>query len=253
METYDVKSCNSLEKPYYRPIEAALRWCNLIQHEVKILEATDSIDLLPPISAFPQWPCLRANAEKIVDAILNCELPHGRDGKTVGPDDHVARHRLTVRHTDLKAWMAKHFPDQKPKFLFDEIERTTHSAINADSFRALQADLKAAQGRIDKATDIYREQKAKIDELNAECERLRVVANANDVPGTRSESTYLNIIGGLVELMLETTPGGRKGSVYESQASIVSALLERHKDKAGISKTTIELRFAAAHKSLKSG
>lgn len=251
MNQYDQTSCNALEKPYYRPVEAAIRWCNLIVHEPKILEAT-GVELLPPISAFPQWPCLRANAEKILDALINDELPQGRDGRTVDPGEHVARHRLTVRHTDLKAWMAKHYPDQKPKFLFDEIERTTHSAINADSFRALQADLKAAQGRIEKATEVYRDQKSKIDELQAECDRLRAAATASGVPGARSETTYLNIIGGLLGLMLETTPGGQKGSAYDSQAAIVSALLAHHEGKAGISKPTLEAKFAAAKRSLNS-
>lgn len=249
MEQYDKNSCNALEKSYYRPIEAALRWCNLIQHEVKILEATD-IELLPPISAFPQWPCLRANAEKIVDAILNKELVHGRDGKTVGPEDHVARHRLTVRHTDLKAWMAKYYPDQKPKFLFDEIERTTHSAINADSFRALQVELKAAQARIEKATEIYRAQKAKIDELEAERNVLISNQSAKATPNARSEATYLNIIGGLLSLMLSKNDKGTFRSEYRKQEAIIADLVELHGTKDGIAKSTLEGKFAAANRSL---
>ncbi len=62
---YNEKSCSALEKPYYKPIEAALRWCNLIQHEEDILRATGDA-LFPGIGAFPQWHCLRANAEHIV-------------------------------------------------------------------------------------------------------------------------------------------------------------------------------------------
>lgn len=56
MEIYDSKSCSALEKPYYKPIEAALRWCNLIAHESHILQVTGEA-LFPPASAFPQWPC----------------------------------------------------------------------------------------------------------------------------------------------------------------------------------------------------
>ena len=120
MEIYDSKSCSALEKPYYKPIEAALRWCNLVQHEAQILTQVVSA-LLPPIGAFTQWQCLRANTEKILDATLNGDLVHGRDGRTVAPGDHVAKERMTIRHTDLKAWMFRHYPDQKPKFLFDEV------------------------------------------------------------------------------------------------------------------------------------
>jgi hypothetical protein len=94
MNNYDEKSCSALEKPYYKPIEAALRWCNLIQHETVILQTVGD-ELFPPLGAFPQWPCLRANAEKVYDAIINDELPCGRDGKTVSAGDHVRKDRLT--------------------------------------------------------------------------------------------------------------------------------------------------------------
>lgn len=48
MDEYNEKSCNALEKPYYKPIEAALRWCNLIKFESEILNAIGN-DLLPEI------------------------------------------------------------------------------------------------------------------------------------------------------------------------------------------------------------
>jgi len=158
MNTYDEQSCNALEKPFYKPIEAALRWCNLIQHETVILQTVGD-ELFPLLGAFPQRPCLRANAEKVFDAIINDKLPCGRDDKTVSAGDHVRKDRLTIRHTDLKMWMAKHYPDQKPKFLFDEVERSTHAAISAESFPALQVDrdaLKAAQGLCITPLTVYR-------------------------------------------------------------------------------------------------
>jgi len=67
----------------------------------------------------------------------------------------------------------------------------------------------------------------------------------------RAETTYLNIIGGLLELMLSTTPGGQKGSVYTSQASIISALLADHRGKPGIADSTLEQKFAEAKRSIK--
>jgi len=102
MDSYDAKSCSALEKPYYRPIEAALRWCQLTEHESEILKKTGT-DLFPSITAFPQWPCLRTNAEKIYEAIQNGELAGCRDGRRVAIDDHVNKERLTILHTDLKA------------------------------------------------------------------------------------------------------------------------------------------------------
>lgn len=51
MDNYDTKSCNALEKPYYQPIEAALRWCGLALHEVAILKATGD-NVLPRLVPF---------------------------------------------------------------------------------------------------------------------------------------------------------------------------------------------------------
>lgn len=250
VDQYDPKSCSALEKPYYKPIEAALRWCNLIQHEVNILQTTGN-SLLPSIGAFPQWPCLRANAEKIYDAIINEELPHGRDGRTVDKGDHVAKERLTIRHSDLKAWMIKNYPDQKPKFLFDEIERTTHSAINADTFRTLQADRDALKAKLEKAEISVKEIKSKYNDLERERDSLKTIVDKAYQPGERAETTYLNIIGALLDLMLGKSPAGQKQSIYDSQSAIISALLAYHEGKPGIAARTLEDKFAAANRNLK--
>lgn len=199
MSNYDVKSCSSLERAYYRPIEAALRWCNLIEHEVVILEKTGQ-SLFPAIADFPQWPCLRLNAEKIFEATQNNELSHGRDGRTVSEGDHVAAHRVTVRHNDLKLWVAKYYPDQKPKFLFDEVERTTHSAINKDAFVALQVERDALKARIEKAEAWAKDTQQKLKELNAENVLLRsqVALNKDTLNGSERE-TLLIIIAALAK------------------------------------------------------
>jgi hypothetical protein len=196
MDGYNSKSCSALEKPYYKPIEAALRWCNLISHESEILRGTGN-DLFPGIGVFPHWPCLRANAEKIYDAILNGGLPHGRDGRTVSPGDHVAKERLTIRHADLREWMAKHYPDQKPAFLFDEVERNTHAAYNADTFRALQADRDALNVRLEKAADTFRSMKQELDSIKGERDSLR--AMVDKAMTTTERNTLLTIIAGLCD------------------------------------------------------
>ncbi|MGZ8982781.1 MAG: hypothetical protein ACXW11_02360 [Methylotenera sp.] len=196
MDGYNAKSCSALEKPYYKPIEAALRWCNLINHEIEILRESGD-DLFPWVGAFPQWPCLRANAEKIYDAILNGGLPHGRDGRTVSPGDHVAKERLTIRHTDLREWMAKHYPDQKPAFLFDEFERNTHASFNADSFRVLQADRDAAWSELGVAKSLATEIRGERDSLLGERNSLR--AMVDKAMTTTERNTLLTIIAALCD------------------------------------------------------
>ena len=196
MDGYNAKSCNALEKPFYRPVEAALRWCGLIAHEAQILKSIGE-DGIPKTGQFPQWPCLQANTEKILDAIMHGSIPHGRDGRTVAAGDHVAKARLTVRHTDLREWMAKHYPDQKPAFLFDEIERKTHAAINADSFRTLQADLEAARAEIETAQKWGEKIKSDHEALHGECMSLRAMVDKGLTATERN--TLLTIIAALCD------------------------------------------------------
>jgi len=249
--TYDTKSCSALQKPYYSPVEAALRWCNLVGHESTILAACANNPTVVPVNAFPQWPCLRANAEKVFDALINGEMSKGRDGRNVPSDEHVAPARVTVRHTDLKIWMAKHYPDQKPAFLFDETERKTHAAINADTFRALQADRDALKARIEKAEEWARTIIAEKNALLGERDSLRAMIDKVSAPDERSETTYLNIIGGLLSIMLGKSPEGQKLSIYNSQAAIIAAMLGYHNGTPGIAARTLEEKFAAANRSLK--
>jgi len=68
----------------------------------------------------------------------------------------------------------------------------------------------------------------------------------------RSEATYLTIIGALVELVLSKTPAGKPQSVFDSQAAIIDALIAHNPNTHGISKTTLEGKFADARRRLNS-
>ncbi|WP_454455291.1 ATP-binding protein [Thauera phenylacetica] len=248
---YDPKSCNALEKPFYRPVEAALRWCGLIAHEGEILSALHDGRDIPKTGQFPMWPCLQANTERILDAIANGDIQHGRDGKTVATGEPVRPDRVTVRHTDLKAWMAEHYPDQKPAFLFDEIERKTHAAISADAFRALQADRDAARAELEKAKAWAAETIREMDAMRGERDSLRAMVEKASAPGGRSEKTYLNIIGGLLALMLGKSPSGKSQSSFENQGAVISAMLAHYGHIKGMGDSNLEKIMADANKTLK--
>ena len=243
---YDAKSCNALQRPFYRPVEAALRWCGLIAHETEIHDALHGGVNLPRVGQFPQWPCLRANTEKILDAIAHGEIPHGRDGKTVDLNEQVRADKVTVRHTDLREWMVRHHPGSKPAFLFDEIERSAHAAINADSFRALQADRDAARTELEQARKCGNAIVAERDALLGERDSLRAMVNKMAAPGERAEATYLTIIGALLELVRTPRPG------RDSDAAVIRELIHNYDDKPGISKSTLEAKFADARRQLSS-
>lgn len=67
---------NPNTKTFYRPIDTALRWCNLIRYEAQISQADwsrpENLAVL-----FPQWPNLHIAFERTLDAIRNGELPYG--------------------------------------------------------------------------------------------------------------------------------------------------------------------------------
>ncbi|MEN3260973.1 hypothetical protein AAH678_19910 [Sodalis endosymbiont of Spalangia cameroni] len=67
----------------------------------------------------------------------------------------------------------------------------------------------------------------------------------------RAEKAYLNIIGALVNLILGTSSGGQKHSIFNNQAAIISTLLGYYEGKYGISSTNLESKFAAANRSIK--
>ncbi len=255
MNDYDSKSCNALEKPHYTPIEAAIRWCNLIQHESAILNAIGT-EHLPDRAAFPQWPCFRANVEKIVDAIENHDLPYGRDGRKVDDGEKVAKHRRTVRHQDLKEWMKSNYSDQRPIFLFDDLERATHSSINTETFTALQADRDALNVKLEKTGEDIERLKNEISALNdakvALEKKIQLRSQDEDRVGQRSETTYLNFIGAFLSLMLGESSSGVKNSVYLNQTAIKDAFLAHFKERPGISDRSIDEKFAEAKRSLAS-
>ena len=62
----------------------------------------------------------------------------------------------------------------------------------------------------------------------------------------RSEATYLIIIGGLLELVRTPRPG------RDSDAAVIRELIDNYSDKPGISKTTLEAKFADARRRLNS-
>jgi hypothetical protein len=66
----------------------------------------------------------------------------------------------------------------------------------------------------------------------------------------RERTTLLNIIGGLLELMLSKSPGGKPQSVFNNQTAIIDGLLAHFEGKPGISVRTLEEKFAIAKRNL---
>lgn len=250
---YNQNDCEHLAAyhAYYPVPAAAMLWCNVppdeMQEELKRISPHAHIR---GVFTHPYIPCFQVRCKIIHDAIVSGALQASRENGKI-TDDHIAPERRHVSREQLKAWIAKEHPADKPAFLFDEIERKTHVAINADAFRALQADRDAIRSELEKEKDRRIKAVNELDAMRGERDSLKAIVDRQPVPGARAETTYLNIIGGLLGLMLNTTPGGQRGSAYESQAAIISALLAHYGGKPGIADSTLEQKFADAKRSIK--
>jgi hypothetical protein len=244
-------NCEAVKSYYtvYSVAVAAALWCGIAPDEVdENLELCD----FPSKAIFrhPYIPCLEFRCRAIHDAMDQGILPYSREnGKVV--EEHVALERRHVSRQNLKEWVALQFPSDKPAFLFDEIERNTHPAINAESFRALQADRDALNSKLDNARTEYRKLRSERDDLLAQNKIYLEGVKTLKEPGLRAETTYLNIIGAMVELFISLkTPAGKPYSTLTSQTSLIDQLLANFEGKQGISKRGLEEKFAAAKKSL---
>lgn len=78
---------------------------------------------------------------------------------------------------------------------------------------------------------------------------------ANEDPrdslASRERTTYANIIGGLLSLLLGQKANGDPISSYSSQAEIIADLVDRFPTANGISKSNLESKFADANRAIK--
>ena len=247
---WETDSCEAVQAYFtvYPVAVAAALWCGIPPEDV---EESLSISTQSSRGVYkhPYIRCLEPRCRAIHDAIEKGLLPCSREnGKVV--QEHVANERRHVSRQHLKDWIAAQFPSDKPAFLFDEIERNTHAAISADSFRALQADRDALKARVEKAAEEYRKLRSERDALVAERDALaEQIKNPQD-PGPRAQTTYLNIIGAMVAVVLGKSPAGKPNSVFNSQSAMIDQVLAHYNGKPGISRRSLEEKFAEGKKSL---
>jgi len=256
---WETDNCQAMRAHYavYSIPQAAALWCGVPEDTVQkvVSECTQLSEtgFGRSIWCHQDIPCIEPRSRAIAEAVAKGDLPRGReDGDTLPFEVQVAYERIHVLGRHLKEWMEKAFPNEKPAFLFDDIEQNTHSAISADAYRALTADRDALAARLETAKAEYRKLKAENTGLLSKCEDLELAVEKAKVPAERAEATYLNIIGALLDLMLTKSPGGQAHSVFSSQSAVIETLLSYYGEKPGISTRTLQDKFAQAKRNLSS-
>ncbi|MDF3172054.1 hypothetical protein P3C22_08290 [Pseudomonas sp. ER28] len=230
----------------YHLIDAAILWCDLSDHEEEILQ----VDLSQPGSLrkhFPQWPRLHDHVECIYDAILNGELPATYLGKPITSDSHIHRVYYSVRRTDLLVWFVRSHPDQKPAFLFTQ--NADHSeCVSLHAHLAKQAKLEFALSRLEQLQQTYAAATEEIASLSTLNDKLKARLESLGIPPETSEVMHNMLIGAMLETTLGKNQNGQQQSIYSSQAALVQAILLRFPRVEGLSKSTIDRRFADARR-----
>ncbi|MFI7836116.1 MULTISPECIES: hypothetical protein [Pseudomonas] len=232
----------------YHPIDAAILWCDLSDHADEILQ----VDLSQPGSLrkhFPQWPHLHDHVECICEAILSGELPATYLGHPITSDNHVHRLYFSVRRADLLFWFLRSHPDQKPAFLF--AHNVDHSeCVSLDAHLAKQAKLDFALSTLEQLQRSYSAAADEMAALSALNDKLKARLESLGVPSETSQAMHDMLIGAMLETTLGKSQNGKMQSIYPSQAALVQAILLRFPGVDGLSKSTIDRRFADARRHL---
>ncbi|MBA1221546.1 hypothetical protein G7017_11655 [Pseudomonas fulva] len=230
----------------YHPIDAAILWCDLSDHEDEILQ----VDLSLPgslLKHFPQWPGLHDHAECIYDAIVGGDLPATYLGHPITSDYQVHRVHWSIRRADLMVWFARNYPGEKPAFLFSS--NIDHSeCVSLNAHLAKQAELDFALGTLEQLQQSYAAATDEMAALTTFNDKLKARLDSLGIPSETSEAMHNMLIGAMLVATLGKNQNGKLQSIYPSQAAFVQAILRRFPDVDGLSKSTIDRRFADARR-----
>jgi len=223
-ETWKDDNCTAMKVYYavYSVPEAAALWCGVDKNQVK--KALSKVTKLSEtgfgrgVWLHDDIPCLEPRSRAIADAILDGTLPHGReDGVTVGPNDGVAAERCHVMGRDLKIWMEAEFPNEKPEFLFDNIERNSRSEITLEVYQALLADRDALKLRVDKAIISFTELRDEKITVENELEKVKKQLSDCDHIKATKNSDELSTNGYWIELTNLATKAINEYPIWKSK------------------------------------
>lgn len=242
------ENCNAEKLPYYTPVEAGIRWCGLTKYEPEILAA---IREKGEGVRFPQWPCLQPRIAELRYAMRAGEIPHGIDGNPRFDGQQRSEARWTMTHADLRRWFKENSPQTEwPAFLFDEIERGTHSSFTASAVQAIKLERDAARAELVRLKADVEGKDFQIAAMEKQIAALKTKLDGADEPGPRSETTYLNIIGALLEVIAGRVPGFDKHPDFDSGTTLIEAIEHHFQGFNGLSKSNLSRKFPEAKRSL---
>ena len=185
MKPLEEDNCAAMKAHYavFSIPQAAALWCKVPEDQIdEIVGEAKQISASGAgrgIWSHYAVPCLEPRSRAIADAIEDGSLPHGReDGRPVEADEHVAYERRHIMGRDLKLWIEKAFPNDRPAFLFDDIERSSHTSISADAYRSLKAEHDKLESRLTNATLQFKKLRESKEAIESERDSLKSIVES---------------------------------------------------------------------------
>lgn len=125
----------------------------------------------------------------------------------------------SVRSSDLRAWLSRHFPSQRPAFLYPE-----------------QTELEARLAQMTQERD----------DLAAELESLRALVDAERPLQGKSKSSYLGLIGAFLALLATKKDNHFNGKDEQLRLALCDVFGGEGNTPPGLSKSFLENVFAEA-------
>ena len=226
-------SCEAMKSlmAIYTILEAAALWCGIKKQDLPdVISKADQISTTGigrSIYKHPYISCIEPFTRAIAQAVDDRSLPHCReDGKVLGESDMAAHERRHVTGVALKKWIETAFPNDRPSFLFDDLERDTHTSISADAYRVLKIDRDALKIRIINAELEYRKLQSETRQLFEELNRLNSKLGSSNVTATTKRNYELMI--GLLTKALADKAGPSCGDKRKPNYSGLSELLQQY-------------------------
>lgn len=210
-----IEDCRYYVKPFYTVEEAAYSWCGFTDYEYR--ELLDSIvsqdEMTPPgftyedvkscgiekkkdfftemlgYGAFPilhDYPCFKLRVEHLAWAIENGEIPHSREGRVISNNDHVSRQKRTVSAKDLKKWLIEFHPNEKPAFIFNQLERK--ELLNAEKLLIENDRLNQQVHELESSLKLGRIEYKKL------LDKVKVLSNDQKEAAPKTKNIHLELI-----------------------------------------------------------
>ena len=196
-------NCDNIKNnfDYLTVPEAAILWCGIARSELapELTQCTPKGDgnaLSRSIVKHPYVQCVEPRCEILHQAFEDGKLKMGRDGgkgyykydiKDKKEADsvssgigHINPERRTIKVTDLKEFIAEYHADDMPKTLFSDIDIHKLKPITHDDYSSLLAKNQALEARLEKAKEIYVQQRKEISDLESKSEQAALAVNPAD-------------------------------------------------------------------------